>query len=287
MRKKRTGPQTYREFLSQQRRLAVAADRVLESTAELGHLRSRDDFAAEVERRRAGQAGAAERPRTLAAVLGRQPQQALDDRAVGNLALVCRAAEVALGHPPWHHQIVAALLLYRGVVLEMPNGTGKTLCAALAAGLNAVAGKRTHVATHNDYLAERDTRWMGRLYTLLGLTAGVLFSSQSVACEHGILSPDGALLRVAPKPGAPWPAPAPAAAGPASSAGGEADDDEPPGDGGALPPRPAGAAPPRSPPPRSWRATWSTAASSPSASPTCATTRCSPPPSACWSTATC
>ena len=103
----------------------------------------------------------------------------LDRVAIDRFALVCRAAELAPGHVLWHHQIACGLLLSQGYIVQMPNGCGKTLAIALAAAYNALSGSATHLATVNDYLAERDARWMGPLYQLLGLSVGVLFSSQS------------------------------------------------------------------------------------------------------------
>jgi preprotein translocase subunit SecA len=213
--------QTYEEFLASHGHLQSAADRVLAKIAEFSTVKSKEAFRA--ERLKAETAGARDRPSKLHAALGLHAQRWVDDGTIASLALVCRAAEVALGHPPWHHQIIGALLLSRGVILEMPNGSGKTLCAALAAALNCLAGKRTHIVTHNDYLAERDTRWMGPLYDLFGLSVGVLFSDQSVYFQHGVLQPEGTILRAVPKPGAPLPAGAlvQAAAAVGSGEGGE------------------------------------------------------------------
>jgi preprotein translocase subunit SecA len=86
-------------------------------------------------------------------------------------ALAREAARRALGQRPFDEQIMAALALDEGQVVEMQTGEGKTLAAVLPAALNALAGRGVHVLTFNDYLAGRDASWMGPVYTLLGLAA--------------------------------------------------------------------------------------------------------------------
>ena len=71
-------------------------------------------------------------------------------------------------------QLIGGLALHRGTIAEMKTGEGKTLVATLAAYLNALAGKGVHVVTVNDYLAKRDSEWMGRIFRFLGLTVGVI-----------------------------------------------------------------------------------------------------------------
>ena len=71
-------------------------------------------------------------------------------------------------------QLIGGMVLHRGMIAEMKTGEGKTLVATLAAYLNALSGKGVHVVTVNDYLAKRDSEWMGRLYRFLGLTVGVI-----------------------------------------------------------------------------------------------------------------
>jgi preprotein translocase subunit SecA len=71
-------------------------------------------------------------------------------------------------------QLIGGLVLHRGMIAEMKTGEGKTLVATLAAYLNALSGKGVHVVTVNDYLAKRDSEWMGRLYRFLGLSVGVI-----------------------------------------------------------------------------------------------------------------
>src|ERR671929_158616 len=71
-------------------------------------------------------------------------------------------------------QLIGGIVLHRGKIAEMKTGEGKTLVATLPAYLNALAGKGVHVVTVNDYLARRDSEWMGRIYRFLGMTVGVI-----------------------------------------------------------------------------------------------------------------
>jgi preprotein translocase subunit SecA len=89
-------------------------------------------------------------------------------------ALARDAARRALGQRPYDVQLVAALALDRGAVVEMQTGEGKTLTATMPVALHALAGRGAHVLTFNDYLARRDAEWMGPIYRLLGLSVGVI-----------------------------------------------------------------------------------------------------------------
>ena len=73
-------------------------------------------------------------------------------------------------------QLIGGMILHDGKIAEMKTGEGKTLMATLAAYLNALPGRGVHVVTVNDYLAKRDSEWMGRLYAFLGMTTGVIIS---------------------------------------------------------------------------------------------------------------
>src|SRR5210317_1435489 len=73
-------------------------------------------------------------------------------------------------------QLIGGMVLHQGKIAEMRTGEGKTLVATLAAYLNALSGKGVHVITVNDYLARRDSEWMGKLYNFLGLSVGVITS---------------------------------------------------------------------------------------------------------------
>ena len=94
-------------------------------------------------------------------------------------ATVREASQRVLGMRPYDVQLIGAMVLNDGNISEMRTGEGKTLMATLAVYLNAISGKSVHVITVNDYLATRDSEWMGRLYTWLGLTTGVITSGMA------------------------------------------------------------------------------------------------------------
>ena len=86
---------------------------------------------------------------------------------------VCREAAVrSVGMKPFRVQVIGGIVLHQGRIAEMKTGEGKTLVATLPVYLNALSGKGVHVVTVNDYLAKRDSEWMGKVYTFLGLTVG-------------------------------------------------------------------------------------------------------------------
>ncbi len=88
---------------------------------------------------------------------------------------VCReASKRVLGMRHFDVQLIGGMVLHSGKIAEMKTGEGKTLVATLPAYLNAISGKGVHVVTVNDYLAKRDSEWMGRLYNFLGLTVGII-----------------------------------------------------------------------------------------------------------------
>ena len=97
---------------------------------------------------------------------------ALDAVRDETFALAREAARRTLGLRPFDVQVVAALALHRGAVVEMQTGEGKTLAAVMPACLEAFAGRGAHVLTFNDYLARRDAEWMGPVYRALGLSVG-------------------------------------------------------------------------------------------------------------------
>ena len=84
------------------------------------------------------------------------------------------AAKRTLGQRHFDVQLIGGMVLHEGDIAEMKTGEGKTLVATLAVYLNALAGKGVHVVTVNDYLARRDSEWMGQIYSFLGLTTGVI-----------------------------------------------------------------------------------------------------------------
>ena len=89
-------------------------------------------------------------------------------------ALVREASRRVLGMRHYDVQLIGGMVLHKGKIAEMKTGEGKTLVATLAVVLNALSGKGVHVVTVNDYLASRDAAWMGKLYSFLGLTTGVI-----------------------------------------------------------------------------------------------------------------
>jgi preprotein translocase subunit SecA len=91
---------------------------------------------------------------------------------------VCREASVrALGMRHYDVQLIGGMILHNNQITEMRTGEGKTLVATLPAYLNAISGKGVHIVTVNDYLAERDAEWMGKIYNFLGLSVGVVLST--------------------------------------------------------------------------------------------------------------
>jgi preprotein translocase subunit SecA len=98
----------------------------------------------------------------------------LDQILVPAFATVREASKRALGMRPFDVQLIGGMVLHEGSIAEMRTGEGKTLVATLPVYLNALAGKGVHVVTVNDYLARRDSQWMGRVYGFLGLTTGVI-----------------------------------------------------------------------------------------------------------------
>ncbi|MEO1067073.1 MAG: DEAD/DEAH box helicase, partial [Pseudomonadota bacterium] len=100
--------------------------------------------------------------------------ETLDSLLVEAFALVREGSKRALGMRPFDVQLMGGMVLHEKAIAEMRTGEGKTLVATLPVYLNALTGKGVHVVTVNDYLAQRDSEWMGRLYTFLGLTVGVI-----------------------------------------------------------------------------------------------------------------
>ena len=95
---------------------------------------------------------------------------------------VCREASWrVLGMKHFPVQIVGGIVLHQGRIAEMKTGEGKTLVATLPAYLNALTGKGVHIVTVNDYLAKRDSEWMGKLYNFLGLSVGLIIHEKDNA----------------------------------------------------------------------------------------------------------
>ncbi len=100
--------------------------------------------------------------------------ETLDDILPDAFAVVREAGERVLGTRHYRVQLIGGLVLHQGRIAEMKTGEGKTLMATLPAYLNALAGKGVHIVTVNDYLAKRDSEWMGKLYRFLGLSVGLV-----------------------------------------------------------------------------------------------------------------
>src|ERR671912_1058598 len=100
--------------------------------------------------------------------------RSLDDILVPAFATVREAAKRTLGQRHFDVQLIGGMVLHEGSIAEMRTGEGKTLVATLPVYLNALAGNGVHVVTVNDYLAKRDSEWMGQIYGFLGLTTGVI-----------------------------------------------------------------------------------------------------------------
>ncbi len=107
--------------------------------------------------------------------------ESLDDIAHEAFAVVREAAKRTLGQRHFDVQLVGGMVLHTGRIAEMKTGEGKTLVGTLPVYLNALSGKGVHVVTVNDYLAKRDSAWMGRIYNFLGMTVGCIVHELSDA----------------------------------------------------------------------------------------------------------
>ena len=100
--------------------------------------------------------------------------ESLDDLLPEAFATAREAAWRVLGMKPFRVQVIGGIVLHQGRIAEMKTGEGKTLVAILPAYLNALAGRGVHIVTVNDYLAKRDSEWMGKVYRFLGLSVGLI-----------------------------------------------------------------------------------------------------------------
>ena len=100
----------------------------------------------------------------------------LDDLLIEVFAVVREASKRTLGLRHFDVQLIGGIVLHQGMIAEMKTGEGKTLAATLAAYLNSLSGDPVHIVTVNDYLADRDSHWMGEIYKFLGLTVGCVTS---------------------------------------------------------------------------------------------------------------
>jgi len=114
----------------------------------------------------------------------------LDDLLPEAFATVREAAKRTLGQRHYDVQIIGGVVLHQGCIAEMKTGEGKTLVATLPCYLNALTGRGVHVVTVNDYLARRDSEWMGEVHRFLGLSVGVIVHDQSEAQRSEAYSSD-------------------------------------------------------------------------------------------------
>ncbi len=119
---------------------------------------------------------------TQQAAVDRARREALEEILPEAFAVVREAGKRVLNMRHFDVQLVGGIALHNGKIAEMRTGEGKTLVATLPAYLNALAGLGVHIVTVNDYLAQRDADWMGKIYRFLGLTVGVNLSQM----EHDL-----------------------------------------------------------------------------------------------------
>jgi len=119
-----------------------------------------------------------------------QQGETIDDILNEAFAVVREAGERVLNMRHFDVQLIGGMVLNDGKIAEMKTGEGKTLVATLAAYLNALSGEGVHIITVNDYLAQRDSDWMGPLYKFLGLTVGVILSGQDTETKRAAYACD-------------------------------------------------------------------------------------------------
>ncbi|MDD6312885.1 MAG: preprotein translocase subunit SecA [Firmicutes bacterium] len=114
----------------------------------------------------------------------------LDDLLPEAFATVREAAARVIGLRHYRVQLIGGIVLHQGRIAEMKTGEGKTLVATLPAYLNALTGENVHIVTVNDYLARRDSEWMGKVYNFLGMTTGLVVPGQTAEEKHAAYNAD-------------------------------------------------------------------------------------------------
>ena len=114
----------------------------------------------------------------------------LDDILPESFAVVREASKRVLGLRHFDVQLIGGIILHQGRISEMKTGEGKTLVATLPAYLNALTGKGVHIVTVNEYLAKRDSEWMGKVYKFLGLSVGLIYSRMPQDEKHKAYNSD-------------------------------------------------------------------------------------------------
>ena len=118
-----------------------------------------------------------------------QNGETLDDILPEAFATVREAADRVLGMRPYRVQLVGGIVLHQGRIAEMKTGEGKTLVATLPAYLNALTGRGVHIVTVNDYLAKRDSEWMGKVHRFLGLKVGLIVHGRPLTPRTSPMAP--------------------------------------------------------------------------------------------------
>ena len=119
-----------------------------------------------------------------------QNGETTDDILPEAFAAVREAADRVLGMRPYRVQLIGGIVLHQGRIAEMKTGEGKTLVATLPAYLNALTGEGVHIVTVNDYLAKRDSEWMGKVHRFLGLTVGLIIHDMTKAERQAAYAAD-------------------------------------------------------------------------------------------------
>ena len=119
-----------------------------------------------------------------------QNGETTDDILPEAFATVREAADRVLGLRPYRVQLIGGIVLHQGRIAEMKTGEGKTLVATLPAYLNALTGQGVHIVTVNDYLAKRDSEWMGKVHRFLGLSVGLIIHDLSKAARQAAYAAD-------------------------------------------------------------------------------------------------
>ncbi|MDO4807851.1 MAG: preprotein translocase subunit SecA, partial [Coriobacteriales bacterium] len=116
--------------------------------------------------------------------------ESLDDMLPEAFASVREASQRTIGQRHFDVQLVGGIALHKGTIAEMKTGEGKTLVSTLAGYLNAIAGEGVHIVTVNDYLAKRDSEWMGRIYNYMGVSVGLLQNGMKLGLKRPAYAAD-------------------------------------------------------------------------------------------------
>ena len=143
-----------------------------------------------IENTKLAQKGDEELEESIIQVKKRAKEESLDKLIVEWFALVQEVGFRKIGLKHFDTQLLAGIFLHQGKIVEMKTGEGKTLASTLPVALNALSQKGVHVVTVNDYLAERDQKWMGKVYNGLGLTVGLVKSTSTLSEKRASYNSD-------------------------------------------------------------------------------------------------